>query len=92
MTKCIVCSQEGKGAVFQSVPLQPRGQIRKVRLAIVTGGSFLVDSGDLAYGNMVGPGHPPEGFPGDPTGKEYYGSGAGAHVALERPLDPAVES
>lgn len=64
----------------QSVPLQPKGQIRKVRVLIRGGGSFLVDSGDLAHGNMVGPGHPPGDFPGDPTGKLYYGSGAGAYV------------
>jgi hypothetical protein len=78
--RCIVCGEEGKPAVCQRIPIQPKGQIRKVRLAVQGGGSFLVDSGDLAHGNMVGPQSPPENFPGDPTGKKYFGSGAGAYV------------
>jgi hypothetical protein len=81
MTHCIVCGQPGLPAVSQRVPIQPKGKIRKVRLAIRTGGSFLVDSGDLAHANMVGPGpgHSPADFPGDPTGKLYFGSGASAY-------------
>lgn len=82
--RCIVCGEEGLPAPCQRVPIQPKGQIRKVRIGIRGGGSFLVDSGDLAHANMVGPGSPPEKFPGDPRepgeGKEYYGSGASAYV------------
>ena len=77
---CIVCGQEGKPATCSRVPIQPKGQIRMVRLGIQGGGSFLVDSGDLADANMVGHGSPPKNFPGDPTGKKYYGSGASAYV------------
>jgi hypothetical protein len=41
---------------------------------------MTVESGDLAHAYMVGPGSPPSDFPGDPTGKQYYGSGASAHI------------
>jgi len=78
--RCIVCGQEGQTALCSRVPIQPKGKIRKVRLTDSRGGSLLVDSGDLAAANMVGAGHPPSDFPGDPTGKKYYGSGAGAYV------------
>lgn len=77
---CIVCKQEGKPAVCQRVPIQPRGKTRTVKLATATGEYMLVESGDLALGNMVGPGSPPSDFPGDPTGEHYYGSGASAFI------------
>jgi hypothetical protein len=73
--RCIVCGEEGVVTVCQRVPLQPKGKIRRVRL-----GRILVDSGDLALANMVGPGSPPANFPGDPTGKQYYGSGDSAFI------------
>lgn len=78
--RCIVCGQDGKPAFSHIVPIQPKGQIRKVRVRRADGGSMLVESGDLAHANKVGPGHPPKEFPGDPTGKLYFGSGASAYI------------
>jgi len=80
--RCIVCQQEGLPAVNQSIPIQPKGTVRKVKLARADGSEMEADSGDLAHANMVGPGpgSHPDNFPGDPTGTKYYGSGAGAYV------------
>jgi len=78
--RCIVCGKEGKPAVNQRVPIQPIGTTKTVKLKTAVGVAMTVESGDLAHANMVGPGSPPENFPGDPTGKKYYGSGAGAYV------------
>jgi hypothetical protein len=80
MNKCIVCGQEGLPAVSQRVPIQPKGTTRNVKLRTANGDEQVIESGDLAHGYMVGPGHPPSDFPGDPTGKQYYGSGASAYV------------
>jgi hypothetical protein len=79
--KCIVCGQEGLPAVSQRVPIQPKGTVRKLKLRTANGEVMTVLSGDLAHANMVGPGpgSAPSDFPGDPTGKKYYGSGASAY-------------
>lgn len=74
--KCIVCGIEGLPVLCTAVPVQPKGCTRTVRMR--NGGLLL--SGDLAHAYMVGPSSPPSNFPGDLTGKVYYGSGASAHI------------
>jgi len=62
------------------VPIQPKGTTKKTKTMTALGTAMVIESGDLALANMVGPGSPPSNFPGDPTGKHYYGSGVSAYV------------
>jgi hypothetical protein len=78
--RCIVCGQEGKLQMCDRVPIQPKGTVRRVRTKTASGATMFLESGDLAVAYMVGPGSPPDKFPGDPTGTQYYGSGVSAYV------------